>query len=503
MRANHSIFYNALLLTGVNFLLRGVAMLFQVYLSNRIGAAGVGLMQLVLTVEAVATTFGLSGARVAAMYLCAEEYGQRRMDGVRSAIRHCLLYGLVCSALFGGALFLGSDWIAARWLHEREAGACLRMAALGLPVGCCGAILGGYFTACDQIGRLVRVEVAERVACLLVTMLLLGFCGGGAAETCTAVLLGGNLTALAALAVLLAFVRRDCRGQRIRGGLDMGRRMAKLCAPLALSDYLRSGLRTLEQLLIPWGLMRFGQSYEAAMGDYGTICGMVFPILMFPASLLYALSDLLVPELARCRAEEDLRRVRHLTEKCLRMGLLFAGAVAGLLFALAGALGEVVYGRAEVGQYLRVFAPMVLSLYMDALVDGTLKGLGEQVACVRYNTITTAMDAALLFLFLPRFGIAAYLGSFTVTHLVNFALSLRRLLLVTGYVPEPAHVGKALFCTASATAAAFAVFAVGPWATIFGRSAVFCAAFALLLGLTEAMTGADVQWLRHALHAGD
>ena len=66
-----SIFYNALLLTGVNLLLRGVSMVFQVYLSRRIGAAGVGLLQLVLTVETAAITFGLSGARVAAMYLCA------------------------------------------------------------------------------------------------------------------------------------------------------------------------------------------------------------------------------------------------------------------------------------------------------------------------------------------------------------------------------------------------------------------------------------------------
>ena len=88
-----SIFYNALLLTGVNLLLRGVSMVFQVYLSRRIGAAGVGLLQLVLTVETAAITFGLSGTRVAAMYLCAEEYGRRRLDGVRSALTHCL-----CSA---------------------------------------------------------------------------------------------------------------------------------------------------------------------------------------------------------------------------------------------------------------------------------------------------------------------------------------------------------------------------------------------------------------------
>lgn len=84
-------------------------------------------------------------------------------------------------------------------------------------------------------------------------------------------------------------------------------------------------------------------------------------------------------------------RVQHLTQKCLRMGLLFAGAVAGGLFALAPWLGQAVYGLDTPGRLLRILSPMVLSLYMDAIVDGMLKGLGEQVSCVRYNTITMAM----------------------------------------------------------------------------------------------------------------
>lgn len=502
LRPNHSILKNALLLTAVNLLLRGVSMLFQVYLSERIGAAGVGLLQLVLTVEGVAVTFGLSGARVAAMYLCAEEYGRRSRDGVRSAMACCLRYGLVCSLLAAAALWFGAEWAAAAWLHQPEAAESLRMAALGLPAGCCCAILSGYFTACGQIGRLVRVEVAERLACVALTMLLLvRSAGQSAARTCTAVVLGGNVTTLASCLLLGWYVRRGCRAAKNGPVSGMRRRMWKLCVPLALSDYLRSGLRTLEQLLIPWGLMRAGGSYESAMADYGLICGMVFPVLMFPAALLFALSDLLVPELARCRAEADGRRVRHLTEKCLRMGLLFSGCVAGLMFALADALGLLLYGRAEVGHYLRLFAPMILSLYMDAIVDGTLKGLGEQVACARYNTCTTALDALLLWLLLPRYGLPVYLLSFSISHLVNFAFSLRRLLRVTDYCPSLAHVWKTLVCTCAASAAAFSVFGCGTVGLLLGRTALFAAVFAALLGLLELLTPADVRWLRHTLQS--
>ena len=69
------IFYSALLLTGVNLLLRMVGTSFQVYLSGRIGAAGIGLLQLVMSVGSLAMVAGMGGIRTATMYLTAEELG--------------------------------------------------------------------------------------------------------------------------------------------------------------------------------------------------------------------------------------------------------------------------------------------------------------------------------------------------------------------------------------------------------------------------------------------
>ena len=82
----------------------------------------------------------------------------------------------------------------------------------------------------------------------------------------------------------------------------MRKRLLRLSVPLALNDALRAGLDTAEQLLIPIGLARHTAARRRkAMAGYGTIHGMVFPILMFPAAILYSVSDLLVPELSRCR----------------------------------------------------------------------------------------------------------------------------------------------------------------------------------------------------------
>lgn len=434
MGAKPTIAQNVGLLTAANLLMRGVSMLFQVYLTARVGAAGVGLLQLILSVNLFAVTLGTSGLRVAALYLSAEAYGLRRYGGVRQAMVWCLTAGLLLSALVGGAMMAFAEPLALSVVGDLRAVLSLRLLGLTLPLSCLSTILSGCFTACGQVRTLVAVEVGDKAATVVLTMLLLqqGI-AGDLAHACAAIVGGNALAAVGSVAVLLGLLRRWL-GKLDGGGAmpDMGRRLLGIAGPVAVSDYLRSGLGTLEQFLIPWGLSRFGGSHTQAMADYGVIHGMVFPVLMFPCTVLYAVADVLVPELARCRAEENQRRIRHVAGRCLRQGFLYAAAVAALLWLLAMPLGQLLYRSDDAGRYLRLFAPAVVMLYLDCLVDGMHKGLGQQVYTVRVNTLTSILDVALLYLLLPRWGIAGYYVSFWVSHGVNFYLSIRRLGELTG-----------------------------------------------------------------------
>ena len=434
MGAKPPIAQNVGLLTAANLLMRGVSMLFQVYLTARVGAAGVGLLQLILSVNLFAVTLGTSGLRVAALYLSAEAYGLRRYGGVRQAMVWCLTAGLLLSALVGGAMMAFAEPLALSVVGDLRAVLSLRLLGLTLPLSCLSMILSGCFTACGQVRTLVAVEVGDKAATVVLTMLLLqqGI-AGDLAHACAANVGGNALAAVGSVAVLLGLLRRWL-GKLDGGGAmpDMGRRLLGIAGPVAVSDYLRSGLGTLEQFLIPWGLGRFGGSHIQAMADYGVIHGMVFPVLMFPCTVLYAVADVLVPELARCRAEENQRRIRHVAGRCLRQGFLYAAAVAAVLWLLAMPLGQLLYRSDDAGRYLRLFAPAVVMLYLDCLVDGMHKGLGQQVYTVRVNTLTSILDVALLYLLLPRWGIAGYYVSFWVSHGVNFYLSIRRLGELTG-----------------------------------------------------------------------
>ena len=69
--------YNTALLTVSSLLMSCIGMAFQVWLVGRIGSAGIGLYQLVLSVTNLLATFAISGIRFASTRLVSEELGSK------------------------------------------------------------------------------------------------------------------------------------------------------------------------------------------------------------------------------------------------------------------------------------------------------------------------------------------------------------------------------------------------------------------------------------------
>ena len=305
-------------------------MLFQIWLSGHIGAAGIGLVQLIGTVGILAATLGTAGVRVGAMYLIADARG--RHASTRTVTACCLCYGAALSCLAGAALFAAAPWISVHWLQAEEATGALRILAVFLPAGCLSAVLSGWFTACVKIKQLTAVELLLQVLLFGCNIFLLSRTSDSV--QCCRILLTVNGLGDVALCLILGLIYRRCqRAVQLEKTPGLWRKLMRLCVPLGLSDLLRSSLSTAEHLLIPRGLAAYGLVHGNALAAYGTIHGMVFPVMMFPATLLYAFSDLLVPELARCTAAGSERRVHYLTGRCLHLGAGYACTIAGAAFA--------------------------------------------------------------------------------------------------------------------------------------------------------------------------
>ena len=274
-----------------------------------------------------------------------------------------------------------------------------------------------------------KAERSEFLAVAYCTMLLLSLWAGQNPErACLSVVMGSAMGSCLTLMCLLLLRLRE--KPPIGPRIPVARRLRQTAVPLAIADDLRTGITTVENLMVPKRLALY-PGVESPLAAFGTVCGMVFPVLTFPMAILFGLTELLVPELARCRAAGSDTRVRYLVTKSLRLALLYGTVCGGILFLCAKELCLALYGSADAGTYLRWFSLLAIMLYCDAVTDAIIKGLGEQKASVRYNILTNAMDVIFLYLLLPRYGITGYFVSFLVTHVVNFILSIRRLLRIT------------------------------------------------------------------------
>ena len=212
------------------------------------------------------------------------------------------------------------------------------------------------------------------------------------------------------------------------------RELYEIVLPVEGSRLLASGLQAVESSLIPYTLALYTGSRAVAMTQYGNLKGMALPLLFFPFSVLAALSGLLMPEIARACTRKDGAAARRLIGTMLRLTGGFS-VLAGVFFAVLGPqLAQLVYRDAEVGAYVQILGCIAPFMYLESMVDGVLKGLGEQLATFRYSLADSVLRIAAICLLLPRYGMPGFLAVMIASNLFTFTLNTRRMLKVAAAI---------------------------------------------------------------------
>ena len=422
---------DAAVLTAGALMTRFVSLSYQAWLARRIGAAGLGLWQLIASANVFAATLAVSGIRYTATRLISEELGGTE-GNARGAMERCMVYALIfgCGACL--LTFCGAETIGFLWIGDARTVASIRALAFALPLISVGCVFNGCFVASGKAWKSALVQAVEQLAGVGAVLLLMrGVPEGDMARECAAIAKGtliADAVSLLLAAALYGFSPFAGTRRPAPGRLTV--RMLRLALPLAMSAYARTGLTTLEHMLVPRKLTESGVSAQSALAAYGTVTGMVFPLIAFPACLLGAVAELSVPELTAAQVRGDKARIRRTVTKLLRFTALYALGVGAFLLLCADALGSLVFHSDEVGRWIRLLTPLVPVMYLDMVTDGCLKGLGEMLRSMTYNVSEALVGLALAFTLLPRCAMTGYLIMLTVCELWNFTLSFTRLVYV-------------------------------------------------------------------------
>ena len=413
-----------LAMTLLSLGLRLLGLLVSSRIAGAMGAEGMGLLQLGLSAEALAIALATSGIRFSVTRLASEELACGRREGVRRVVGDALRYALFFSCLAGMLLTLLAP-AAAALSGDGRLRLPLRLFALCLPPLALSSVFSGCFTAVRRPWKSGAAQVLEQIAASALTLVALPHIPPDRPELCcAAAALSNALADMASLALsALLYLREQRAVPRPAPRAGMGKRLLGLSLPLALSSYARTALSTLQHMLVPRSLRKGGVSAAAALGIYGTVSGMVFPVLGFASVFFNALAEMLIPELTAAQVCGDRERLRVRAQRILSACFLFSALVSGLLFLLGPVLGQRIYHSAEAGRFIRALAPLATVMYLDSVVDGMLKGLGLHLSSMYINIADAALTLGCVCFLLPRWGIPAYIAVIYGSECFNFLLS--------------------------------------------------------------------------------
>ena len=142
MNALGKFLVNGSLMTVVAMLIRIISVIFNVYISNMIGAEGLGLFTLITTVYGFALTVATSGINLATTRLVSEALANRKDSNnlknlkckeLAFIVKKCIIYSLSFSVAVGVALYFSADFIGNRILFDKRTVISLRVLSLTLP----------------------------------------------------------------------------------------------------------------------------------------------------------------------------------------------------------------------------------------------------------------------------------------------------------------------------------------------------------------------------------
>ncbi|MBQ8357211.1 MAG: polysaccharide biosynthesis C-terminal domain-containing protein [Clostridia bacterium] len=509
MKTKRQYLYNALLLTAVTLLMRTVSVGFNVYVSNRVGAEAMGLLSLVSGVYGFATTFATSGIHLATVRTVAERL--ERSGGAEN--KRCLFACLSYAAFFGTLatilLFLFARPIGELLLREVRTVRALQMLAFTLLPIALTSVLNGYFTAVRRAWKNAMAQVVEQAVKISFTGYLLVVVAPKTVEgSMLAILMGGavseSLSLLLNIVLYLADKRHFRHADSCKKAEYDGKRIpvAAIAMPVAISAYMRSGLLAIEHILIPRGLTAYGAGNSAALAAYGSLHSMALPVVLYPAAILSSFASLLIPEMTEQQSIGNKIEIRYIAGRVYQMTLLFSIGVSGVMLFLSSELGGVLYDNAEVSHFIRALAPLVPIMYLDTATDAMLKGLGQQVYSMNVNIIDALVSVICVAIFVPRMGINGYLLTIYISEILNAALSVTRLLHISGFRPRLLYlVVRPLLSVVGATSLSrlfFTFFPVGTTGTGWGLTlhiTITALLYFALLYLTGGFGKSDARWL--------
>ena len=273
-RKSKLFFVNGSILAITAILMRFAGLIFNVYITNQVGAEAIGVFSLIMAVYLFFITISTSGLSVAVTILVSEKFAINKEKIAIKTIRTCIFFSLLLGIFAGILIIIFSDFIIDKCLHNLVSKSILYYIITALPFIAMSSCISSYFTAIRKAYKNAIVQIFEFTIKLFSTIFLLKINISNNIEAiCKALILGDVISEFFSFVLIYILYKIDIILKEFNNLHRFGQKIniLKISLPVAITSYIRSGLSTIQQLIIPSRLEKSGLSCNKALSEYGII----------------------------------------------------------------------------------------------------------------------------------------------------------------------------------------------------------------------------------------
>ncbi|MCI8277532.1 MAG: oligosaccharide flippase family protein [Clostridia bacterium] len=428
--------FNTIILMFTGIILRILTIYFNIYISNKIGTEMLGVFQLIMSVYLFGITLANFGINLSSTRVVAENLALNNINGTKKVAKYCLYFSLISGICASIIFYVFRNFILTNCLHSKVSEEVIYLLCLALPLISMSNAINGYFAGIRKVYKNSLAQFFEQISKIIVTAFFLNlFLPKGINYACISLIIGDLVSEIFSfifIYILYLFeIKKDYSKKSTYIISDKNETYSKeilrISLPVAITSYIRSGLSTLKQLIIPSSLEKSGSSCANALSTYGIINGMSLPIIMFPDIFIKSFSNLLIPEFSRYFAKKDFKRAKQITLLLLFLTGVISLFITAFLFIFSTPLGLKLYNNPYSGYYIKLLAPLAFFIYVDTVVDSILRGLDAQVGVMIVNIFDLIISSTFIFFFVPKLGVNGYIISIYISEIFNFSCSIYQL----------------------------------------------------------------------------
>jgi len=413
--SQNTVVATASIVTGLSVAERALGFLYRIVLAHLIGAEGLGLYQVSLSLFALFLTIGTGGIPITVSRMISKSKAERRPADEHRAVSAGIVLSLLLTLPIG--LFLIFFGQKLRFLFsDARCFKVFRILLIGLCFSSVYAVFRGSFWGNKQFLLPSILEITEEAAMVIFGVLLLRNVDSpavGAEKAAWAVVLSYLVSFTASLLCFLF------RGGKFANPQKQLKPLFNATMPITSVRASSSLVNSAVAVLLPVMLMRTGMNSSDSIALFGIVSGMVLPILFIPSTVIGSLALVLVPELSEDFYRKNHTRLQKNLERGLSFAFLFACALLPFFCALGDDLGRIAFSNAQAGEMITKSAVILLPMSVAMISTSMLNSMGfEKQTFFFYFVGAAAM--ILCVLFLPRYcGIYAYLIGLGASFLAN------------------------------------------------------------------------------------